>query len=445
MKTMHFMDKLTMWSGKVASNRYISAIRDGMSLTIPLVIIGSFFVLFMNLPIDGWKDLIAPYSEALSLVPKFTSDFMALFVVVGVASSLAQYYDLDRVTAISLSIVGFLISAVQVTSISADQAATIGITLSGGMMSLGNFGATGLFTAMITTIFSVEIIRLFAGSKLTVKMPHGVPASVANSFAVLVPAIVVILVLWVIRAVFNIDLNEIIRTIFSPLSVFAGNSLLAVIVPILVISFFWLLGIHGMVIVTPILTPLWYEQLQGNMNALAAGATSMNVPNIVPEQFFQWFVWIGGAGATLGLVLCMVLFAKSKFLKQFWKFTLIPSIFNINEPIMFGLPIIMNPLFAIPFIASPVVMGTVTYLAMSFGLVGRPVAVVPWTLPGPLGAFMSTNFNIGALILCVVNILISMAIYYPFFKVMDNKLLKEEQATDEETVVAEVEGVEVKA
>jgi len=426
------MEKLTQFSGKVAANRYIGAIRDGMSLTIPLVIIGSFFVLFMNFPLDSWKEFIAPYSEAIGLVPKFTSDFMAAFVIIGIASSLAGYYDLDKVTAISLSFVAFLISAVQITTISSEDAASIGSALSGGLMSMGNFGATGLFTAMLTTIFSVEMIRLFSKTKLMIKMPAGVPNSVANSFAVLVPFAVTILVLWVIRAVFNIDLNEVIRTVFSPLRVFAGNSIFAVIVPIIIICFFWLLGIHGMVIVTPILTPLWYEQLQGNMDALTAGATSLTVPNIVPEQFFQWFVWIGGAGGTLGLVLVMALFARSKFLKQFWKITIIPSIFNINEPLMFGLPIIMNPLFAIPFVLAPLAMGCVTYIAMSMGIVGRAVAIVPWTLPAPIGALMSTNFSFGAMLLCIINIVISMLIYYPFIKVMDNKMLASEKEESEQ-------------
>lgn len=422
-----FIDKLQEFSARVASNRYIGAIRDGMSMTIPLVIIGSMFVLVMNFPIQGWKDFIAPYASSLNLIPAFTSDFMSLFVIIGIASSLARHYDLDRVTAISLSIVSFLISTVQLGNVSAESAELINLSFSGNVITVGSFGATGLFTSMITTIFSVEVLRFFNGSKFEIKMPESVPESVSRSFAVLFPYFVTLTVLWIIRVVFNIDINEVIRTVFSPLSVFAGNSLFAVIVPILVISLFWMLGIHGMVIVTPILTPLWFEQLQGNAAALAQGASSTQVPNIVPEQFFQWFVWVGGAGATLGLVLVMLFFAKSKFLKQFAKITVIPSIFNINEPVMFGLPIIMNPLFAIPFVLTPVVMGTVTYFAMSMGIVGRPVAIVPWTLPGPIGALLSTNFNIGAMILCIVNILISMAIYYPFMKAMDNKLLLEEQ------------------
>ncbi|MGL4623422.1 MAG: PTS transporter subunit EIIC, partial [Culicoidibacterales bacterium] len=176
----------------------------------------------------------------------------------------------------------------------------------------------------------------------------------------------------------------------------------------------------------------WEVAITENMDAFAAGSA---IPNMYTEQFFQWFVWIGGSGATIGLAILMAFFAKSQYLKQLGRVTFVPSLFNINEPIIFGAPIVMNPILIIPFILAPLVMITTAALAMNFGLVGPMVARAPWTLPGPIGAAMSVESGaFFAFLLCVVNIIIAVAIYFPFFKAYDKQMVSQE--TETETVSA---------
>ena len=184
-----------------------------------------------------------------------------------------------------------------------------------------------------------------------------------------------------------------------------------------------------MVIATPILYPYWYANLNANVTAIAHGQAPVH---FMTEQFFQWFVWIGGAGATLSLSILLLFFSKSKFSKAMGTVTILPAIFNINEPLIFGIPIIMNPYFAIPFVLAPTAMAAVTYGAMKLHLVAYTRAVVAWTLPGPIGAWMSTGFDWRAIVLCIINILISLAIYYPFFKMFDNNQLKLEKEGNNE-------------
>ncbi len=203
-------------------------------------------------------------------------------------------------------------------------------------------------------------------------------------------------------------------------------SIWGVVVPVFFITLLWASGIHGVSIIGSILRPVWLVLLEENASALAAGQA---MPNILPEQFFQWFIWIGGSGATLGLCILMV-FSKSEYLKRVGRFSIIPGIFNINEPIIFGAPLVMNPLLAIPFIVGPLVTGVISYVAVASGIVGKFAINAPWTLPAPIGAYFATNGNLPAVILVLVNIAITTVIYYPFFKVYEKKMIAEEQQTE---------------
>lgn len=417
-------NRLVEIMGTIANNRYLTAIRNGMSVIIPVTIIGSLFVIALNLPMEWWKDMIAPYADKLAIPMRFTMDFMSIYVCIGITSSLAGDYKIDKVSTSVLSVLAFLISTITPATIDAEVAAKAGLEVSGVVLPMGNFGATGLFTAIVASIFTVEVVRFFVNRKMVIKMPNGVPTSVINSFAALIPGAVVIAIAWIIGPGLGFDINSFLQLVFSPIRAFAGDNAISVIVPILLITLVWLLGIHGMVIATPILYPFWYENLNANINAAATGTA---IPHFMTEQFFQWFVWIGGAGATLSLAILMTFVAKSRFLKQIGKYTIIPGVFNINEPLIFGIPVIMNPYLAIPFVLAPLAMGIVTYLAMGvLNIVAAPIAIAPWVLPAPIGAFMATGFDWKAAALAIVNIIVAMVIYYPFFKTYDNKMLKEE-------------------
>lgn len=418
--------KVVQVMGAIANNRYLTAIRNGMSVIIPVTIIGSMFIIALNLPIDAWKEMIAPYADKLMIPMNFTMDFMSVYVCIGIASSLCDDYKIDKVSTSVLSVLAFLIATITPASIDPELAQKAGIEVSGTVLPLGNFGAAGLFTAIIASIFTVEVVRFCIKRNLVIKMPNGVPTSVINSFAALVPGAIVIAVAWILKVGLNFDINKALQWVFSPIGYFAGDTVLSVIVPILLITIVWIFGIHGMIIATPILYPFWYENLNANINAAANGSA---IPHFMTEQFFQWFVWIGGAGATLSLAFLMAFLGKSDFCKKMGRFTFIPGIFNINEPLIFGVPIVMNPFFALPFILAPLAMGIVTYLAMGvFHLVSYPIAIVPWTLPAPIGALMATGFDWRAAVLAVVNIIIAGVIYYPFFRAFDKNMLDKEKS-----------------
>lgn len=423
-------DEIVAVMGKIANDRYLTAIRNGMSVIIPVTIIGSIFTILLSFPIDAWKNFIAPYADMLSVASDFTISFMSVYVVIGIASNLADDYKIDRVSTSVLAVLAFMITAITPTNITEEAAKKAGLTINGVVFPITNFGAAGLFDAIVVSIFTVEVVRFFVKRNLVIKMPKGVPTAVSNSFMALIPGAVIIIVAWIIKVLLKFDINSALEWVFSPISAFGKDNIWSVIIPILLITIVWIFGIHGMVIATPILYPAWYSNLGANVSALAKGSA---IPHFMTEQFFQWFVWIGGAGATLSLAILMAFWGRSKFAKTMGRVTIIPGIFNINEPLIFGIPIIMNPYFAVPFVLAPIAMGVVTYFVMGvLHLVSYPVAVVPWTLPGPIGALMTTGFDWRALVMSTVDIIIGCLVYWPFFKVWDSKQLKSEKEAEKE-------------
>ena len=426
--------KITSKMSKLAGNRYFVAIRDGMAVIIPVAIVGSFFTIISQFPIDSWKKFITPYLPALQVPVTFSIGMMALYSCYAMASALAKQYNLDRNSSATVATMAFFILAISPGTLNA-QAAKLSGMVAGTVLPSTNFGAQGLFTAMLVSMISVEIIRWFKEKNLVIKMPDGVPPAVSNSFVSLVPASVIIILAWVIKEVLHFDLNAGLLALLSPLSNFGKDNFISAIVPPFFNSLFWLFGIHGAITSTPIY-PYWYKNLDANMTAIAHGVSAANAPRFMTEQFFQWFVYIGGSGTILGLCILLAFLSKSSFGKTLGKAIIIPSIFNINEPIIFGLPIVLNPYFAVPFIVTPMVTGALTYFAMALHLVSRTIALVPWTLPGPIGAYMATGFDWRAAVLSIINIIISIAIYYPFFKVWDKKQLEKEKQSKEDEAAA---------
>ncbi|CUU48264.1 PTS sugar transporter subunit IIC [Clostridium beijerinckii] len=394
---------------KLSEQRHLKAIRDGIVSTIPLIIIGSFFLVIAVPPNDWLKQLVAPYVNQIMFPYRLSMGIMALYASFGIAYNLAKSYKLDPLSGGSLGLAAFLLTNVP-----------LNIDPNGWMLSLSSLGGSGMFTAIIMSIFAVEIFRVCKEKNLTIKMPKEVPTSVANSFAALIPAAFIIVPIWIIRDLLNFDIQKFILSIFTPL-VTAGNSLPGILVPILLITLLWGCGIHGDSVVGTVARPIWLAMLDANVAAQAAGQP---IPNIAPEPFFQWFVWIGGSGATIGLVILM-LGSKSRYLKDIARASLIPGICNINEPVIFGAPIMLNPLLIIPFVVGPLICGCVSYFAMTLNLVSKPVILAPWTLPAPIGAYLATGGDWRAIILVLINIAIVTALYFPFLKAYEKKLIKE--------------------
>lgn len=413
-----FQTKVVPIMVKLGNQRHLNAVRNGLVLVIPFIIVGSAFLIIGNLPIDGWSETLGDFGAKLAAPVAVTFGVLALIVSAGIGYNLAKAYGLDGISGAILSLVGFLLTQL-----------TEEYTL-----NIDNFGASGLFTAIVIALLSVEIFRFFVTRGLIIKLPEGVPSAVANSFVSLVPAAVVIILLWTIRVVADFDITQFLTILFSPV-VFALNTLPGILVYEFMVCLLWTVGIHGDTVVGSIGEPIFLQFLAANTAAYAAHEA---VPYITATGFHSMFVLVGGTGATLGLVLLM-LRSREKTYKSLGKLAFPSAIFQINEPVTFGFPIVLNPTMMIPFIFIPLILTTGTYLLMDFDMIAKPVAMVPWTMIPILGPFLTTGGDWRAAAWSAVCIVISVIVYYPFFKSAEKQQLAEEseitKTTADQTVI----------
>jgi PTS system cellobiose-specific IIC component len=415
-KFIAFLEKyLSGPMARMSEQKHLRAIRDGVISALPFIIIGSFFLIIAFPPVPKDSAIAAWASKHIFeiLIPyRVTMFIMSLYIAYGIGYNLAKNYNLDPLSGAQLAIGAMLMT------IAPKVMDGVGFVL-----PMTNLGGHGLFVAMIVSIFAVEVLRFCKEKNITIKMPEQVPTSVARSFEALIPVGIVITVMTLITVVFGIDVHSLVDKAVGPL-VKAGDSLPGILIPVFLITFFWAFGIHGVSIVGTVARPVWEVYLAKNAEAVAAGQP---IPYTAPETFFQWFIWIGGSGATIGLVLVMLFFSKSQYGKALSRTAIVPSIFNINEPIIFGVPIVLNPILIIPFVIVPIITATLSYFATVLGFVNPTYIMVPWTLPAPIGAYLSTGGDWRAIVLVAINITISFIIYLPFFKMYDKKLVEQEQ------------------
>lgn len=436
-KIMNFLEKYFLpVADRIGKQRHLMAIRNGLISTLPLTVVGSIFVIFLNLPFDGYEALIADFRPVLDVPFRFTVGIMALYAAFSVGHFLGESYRVDALSSGLLSTLGFLISVVVPKQVAEN---VDGVIDAGRYLTVSDLSSTSLFGAIVTAIISVEIYRFLLQKNITIKMPSSVPPAVSKSFAALIPTFVIIMLFWGIRYGLNFDINSAVSVLVSPLkSLLVGNSLLGGIITVFLIQLFWSFGIHGEAVLGPIIRPMWDAAILENMDVFQQTGNAHQLPNLFTEQFLQWFVQIGGSGTTLALAV-LFLTSRVKFLKQMGRLTIIPGIFNINEPIVFGTPIVMNPILIIPFIFTPIILTIVSYVATILGIVPMMMAKLPFTMVGPIGSMMSTDWSIQAAILTIVNFVISIVIYYPFFKIFEKQQLEIEQKNEaaEATVVNE--------
>ncbi|AJQ59089.1 PTS lactose transporter subunit IIC [Bacillus thuringiensis] len=423
-KFVTFLDKnLSGPMARLSEQRHLQAIRDGVISALPFIIVGSFFLIvaFPPLPKDSFISVWALKNQTSILIPyRLTMFIMSLYIAFGIGYNLAKSYKLDALSGAQLAVCSLLLTLTPEL-----------IDKKGFMLPMTNLGGHGLFVTMIVSILSVEILRFCKKNNVTIKMPEQVPPSVSRSFEALIPAAFVIIIMSLITVVFKVDLHYVVDKLAAPL-VKAGDSYFGVIIPVFLITFFWSFGIHGVSVVGTVARPLWDVYLGKNGEAVASGAS--HFPFIAPEPFYQWFIWIGGSGATLGLVLAMIVFGRSKYSKALSRTCIVPGIFNINEPVIFGLPIVLNPILIIPFVITPLVTATIAYAATAMGFVTPTHIMPPWTLPAPIGAYLATGGDWRAIVLVFINVAISFLIYLPFFKMYDKNMLEIEKNGDGESV-----------
>lgn len=409
---------------KIEGNDYLSAIKDGFIRIMPFLIIGSFFLLIANLPIPGYNEFVIHYFGEkligqLNYVLDATYSVMALLVVISTSISLAKRWQLNEISCALISLVSFLI----VTPYKLPQETGGAIS---DVIPVFALGAQGLFLSLIITLAAVRLYRLFNHPRLTISMPSSVPPAVSNSFSSLIPSFLIVLIFWLLRLFFEFTvfgtLQAMIFNVLQTPMMQLGNTLPSQMVAEFFVSFFWFFGLHGDSIVTAIMGPVWRSLTLENMQAMKQGLPPVN---IITQQFRDVFLICGGTGFTLAMLLVMLFRAQSKRMREIAKLATPAAIFNINEPIIFGVPIALNPLLFIPFITVPVVLCVITYSAMAFGWLPLTSGLeIPWTTPIFISGFLICGWK--GMLFQAINLAVAMTIYYPFVMTLDRQYLRDE-------------------
>ncbi|MEW8973429.1 MAG: PTS transporter subunit EIIC [Tissierellaceae bacterium] len=435
------LEKILMpMADKLGRNKVLVAIRDGFLISTPLLIVGSIFLLIANFPITGWSEFWTQYlGEGWEMwfinVSRATFSVIALLTCIGTGYAYSREIKGDKIQGAVVAFVSFLI--LMPTMIPYE-----GVEGTGNVSALGfeYVGSNGIFLALVVSILSVSIFDWAYKKGWTIKMPSGVPPAVADSFAALIPSAIVMFVFFLTRIVFEFTPfetahNFIYKVLQTPLQG-VGNTLGAQVVYGVASTLFWFFGINGPAVTNAVFGPITKILTIENLEAFQAG---LPLPNIFTDPFSNFFTGFGGGGSTLSLVIVMILFCKSKRITQLGKLSIVPGIFGINEPIIFGLPIVLNPILIIPFIGVPTMNVILSTIATRAGIIPYTTGVaLPWTTPIGFSGYLSTGslfaslWQIGLLILgCIF--------YYPFIKILDKQYLREErEAEDNESDIDDI-------
>ena len=421
-------EKMLPIAAKLGNNKILIAIRDGITLSMPLIIIGSLFLVIASFPIEAWTNWLTAIGVDGYLWKGVDSSFglMGLIASFGIANSLARQHGVDGVSAGIISLSSFIV-----------------VTPFGeGGIPVGFMGSKGLFVAMVLGIISALIFQWFIKKDIRIKLPDAVPPAVASSFSALIPGAVIITLWLVVFAVLDKmsigNIHELLLVVLGGPLGLLGNNIFGTMVAILLNSLFWFVGIHGGNVVNSILNPIWLMNSDANRLIFQADKLA-ELPHTITAQFIDNFVYMGGGGATIGLVVVIAIIARRKKASQITKtmapLTLTPGLFNINEPAMFGLPIVMNISLLIPFILAPLANAVICYFAMSTGLVAKTTGItVSWTMPPIISGFLTTGGHISGAILQAVCIIVDIAIYWGFYRAVEKQNLELEAAERDITV-----------
>ncbi|TVV29879.1 PTS sugar transporter subunit IIC [Weissella cibaria] len=435
---------------KFVNTKAVTAIKNGMLYPIPFIVIGAVFLILGQFPIQGVQD----YLNEIGLGPIFMQannasfGIMALFAVFGIAYSWVRDEGHDAVPAGMLAIVVDIIlqpdTVKSVTSIANPERVSTAWQVS-GVIDKAWLGGKGMIVAIIVGLLVGWSYSWFMKKGFTIKLPEQVPANVAASFTALIPGAAIVTVATAIYGIFKLGFNTtmvewIYATIQTPLQ-HATDGPLGVVVVAFLPVFLWFFGVHGATIVGGIMTPLLLANNADNLALYKAGKLTLdNGAHIVTQAFMDQFITVTGSGMTIGLVIFMLVRAKSVQMKTLGKLEIVPALFNINEPILFGLPLVLNLLLAIPFILTPLVSGFATYAVIAMGIIPPFNGMyVPWTTPAIVSGLIVGGWQ-GALWQAVMLVMTGF-MYYPFARKYDKVLLAEEQG-DAQPSAADIEKLE---
>lgn len=416
-----FMEKYFVpIASKIGAQRHLVAIRDGFVTIMPLMILGSMAVLINNLPIGPYQDFMTTlfggdiWKQFGGNLWEGTFQVISVLVAFTIAYHLAKSYDKNALSSGIVSVAALIIMMEPIAE--------------GTGLPIAWAGAQGLFIAIIIALVSTEIFtRLMGNKRLQISMPEGVPPAVSKSFSSLFPSMITLSIFALIEVILlAINVPDIHQWFFdliqAPISSLS-NTLFAAIVIALLLHLLWFFGLHGSNMMEPIMQAVYLPAIEANAAAYKAGEA---IPYIITKPFFDAFMYLGGTGATLALITAVFLAARShKHYYQVSKLSVAPGLFNINEPILFGFPVVLNPILFIPFLLIPVILTTFSYFAISIGLVPKTVAFIPWTTPPVIGGFLATGSWRGAA-LAAVNFVIAVIMYLPFVKIAAKNYLQKQ-------------------
>ena len=446
-KFMNFMERyIVPVASKIGAQRHLVAIRDGFATIMPLMIIGSFGLLIHNFPIQSVKDLFAVgqplhWLDVIALNVYGGSMFlMGLFAAVSIGYALGKSYEVDGfatglVTLASSLILTNMFAYKAPVAWSEFDYATIG--WEPGIFTKW-LGPSGLITILIATLITGTIFaKLAQNKKLIIKLPDGVPPAVSRSFSALLPTMITLTLVGIVFAICEAfgyaDVYLHVYNLISKPLMGLANSLPVLLVLIFIQQVLWFFGLHGSNILAPVINAIFLALTAENMAAIAAGQTQGI--NIINSQFLDSYVNLGGSGVTAALMIAMIINSKSAINKSIRNVATGPAFFNINEPVIFGLPIVLNPIYIIPFILAPMVSAIIAFALSSIGFVAPASAVVPWTCPPVISAFLATGQWQGAVV-ALINIAVSVLIYLPFVMYADKKNLEIERSEEAVTSMA---------
>ena len=423
---MKFLDKMAAkivpLAQIIADNKFLLSLRDGFMVAFPATMFASIMIIIQNFPTTfGFADKLPEgvnvfLNDFFGPVGNATMSVGTLFIVFGIGYQLADKFGQPKLFAGAISLSSFLM----LLPFSSQEKL-------GTVIPISKLGAEGMFVGIVTAMIATIIYSRISAAGITIKMPDSVPPMIAQSFVAIIPGAVPLFIFNIIRYLFTFTewgnaVDFVYQILQKPL-MGLGGTLPAVLIAVFCMQFFWWFGIHGTLVVNAVIDPIMNALAIENYEAYKAGASEL--PHIINTTFMGVFV---NQGLQLGISITMAFFiARSIRMKKLMKTIIAPSIFNVSEPMTFGLPIVMNPIAFIPWILAPLASTTIFYLAIYMGLVPRPIgATVVWTTPVFLSGWIGTGSIAGA-ILQAVTLAVMVLIWVPFLVVMDREYLKEEK------------------
>ncbi len=417
-----FMKGLQKFGEKLGSNKALSAISKSMMGTMAIILVGAIFQIVATVPtLFGWYTMDSTIYKTLYAPYNMTMGILSVFVAFMIAYNYAKSLNMKPMQNGIVALICFLIIAAPATTVTLADGVTTMTVLSNSYL-----GATGLFVAIIIGLLTVRLTHFCEKKNIVIKMPDVVPAFLSESFSAMLPLLFNIIIWYGIGTVLSVltkgqmNLPLLITYILS-LPLKALNTVPGILIAILFACILWTFGIHGTMVVFIALMAISIQNISANAAAVAAGGQ----PQFYPSLLFGAVACAGGTGNTLGLVLLGLKSAKSKQLKAVSKAAIVPGIFNINEPVTFGYPIMYNPIMAIPYILTPIIIMLILWLGYSIGFFKPAYVLIMSLLPLFMGEFLG-SMAWQNLFIPIVGIVVGLIVYYPFFKIYDKQLAEKE-------------------